>query len=110
MSPARCVLFAGTFTPRVRVQWLILKGTVTRDFLLQIFFMNHLSPSPWGKLIHVENLKTKISWHSLFKQLLHFLFKKMFILLCMTSGFLKGKVACVWLLTMHTRTLLKISL
>jgi hypothetical protein len=23
-----------------------VKGTVSRDFLLQIFFMNHLSPSP----------------------------------------------------------------
>ncbi len=25
----------------------IVKGTVSRDFLLQIFFMNHLPPSPW---------------------------------------------------------------
>ncbi len=24
-----------------------LKGTVSRDFLLQVFFMNHLPPSPW---------------------------------------------------------------
>ncbi len=23
-----------------------LKGTVSRDFLLQVFFMNHLPPSP----------------------------------------------------------------
>ncbi len=25
----------------------VLKGTVSRDFLLQVFFMNRLSPSPW---------------------------------------------------------------
>ncbi len=24
----------------------MLKGTVSRDFLLQVFFMNHLTPSP----------------------------------------------------------------
>jgi hypothetical protein len=27
-----------------------LKGIVSRDFLLQVFFMNHLPPSPGGKL------------------------------------------------------------
>ncbi len=25
----------------------LIKGTVSRDFLLQVFFMNHLRPSPW---------------------------------------------------------------
>jgi hypothetical protein len=28
------------------VYWLPLTGTMSREFLLQIFFMNHLPPSP----------------------------------------------------------------
>ncbi len=33
------------FLPITYIIWL--KGTVSRDFLLQVFFMNHLPPSPW---------------------------------------------------------------
>jgi hypothetical protein len=29
-----------------RAEISIIKGTVSRDFLLQVFFMNHLPPSP----------------------------------------------------------------
>ncbi len=25
----------------------LIKGTVSQDFMLQVFFMNHLPPSPW---------------------------------------------------------------
>ncbi len=48
-SPARCVLSAGSFTTRDRVQWLILKGTVTRDFWLSDFFHESSSPKPLGE-------------------------------------------------------------
>ncbi len=63
-----------------------IKGTVSRDFRLLVFFMNQFLPSPWvyylgrfeffrnsrrysklkvpyRKLIHEKNQKKKISWH-----------------------------------------------
>ncbi len=32
-----------------------VKGTVSRDFLLQVFFMNHLPPSPWNNSRVISN-------------------------------------------------------
>ncbi len=35
-----------TFLQADHKKMYYLKGTVSRDFLLQVFFMNHLPPSP----------------------------------------------------------------
>ncbi len=44
-----------------------LKGTVSRDFRLLVFFMNQFPHKP-HKLIHEKNQKQKISWHYPFKE------------------------------------------
>ncbi len=38
--------FQCNFRALYDVSMMGIKGTVSRDFLLQVFFMNHLSPSP----------------------------------------------------------------
>ncbi len=47
LGPALPDIFLRTFFV-CTVQYLLqyVKGTVSRDFLLQVFFMNHLRPSP----------------------------------------------------------------
>jgi hypothetical protein len=37
------------------------KGTVSRDFLLQVFFMNHLPPSPENNIRVISNFFRKLA-------------------------------------------------
>ncbi len=39
----------------------LLKGTVPRDFRLQVFYVVQFPLGAWGKMIHEKNLKQKIS-------------------------------------------------